>query len=284
VDISFLEEDPQALDEAARERGVVALVDAGVSPGLSNLLLGDVQRRAERVARFVCYVGGLPEERSGPFEYKAPFAPTDVIELYTRPARYREGGEVRVAPAMSDLAPFHFPGVGDLEAFLTDGLRTLLGESGIPDMREMTLRYPGHAAKIGLLKEIGLFGREPVRAGRGSVAPRDLTVELLFPLWQFDPGERDLTVLRVEVDAVVKGRRRRIVYDLLDRYDGATQTSSMARTTGYAATAIARLITTGAYARPGVAAPEAVGREAGCAERVLADLAARNVRVMVRED
>jgi saccharopine dehydrogenase-like NADP-dependent oxidoreductase len=277
VDISFLEEDPFQLDEQARRRGVIAVMDAGVSPGLSNLILGYLEATAERVDRYVCYVGGLPEDRSGLFQYKAPFSPADVIEVYTRPARYKAGGVVRTAPALSDTTNVEVPGVGRLEAFLTDGLRTLLADDGVPDMREMTLRYPGHAGQMALLRDMGLFATDPLELEGATIRPRDVTTRLLFPFWEFQPGEADITVLRVEVDAVRGGTAERHVFDLFDRYDAATDTSSMGRTTGYTCTAIVRLLARGQYTHLGVSPPERVGQAPGCFERIVEDLAARGV-------
>ncbi|MCZ7651287.1 MAG: saccharopine dehydrogenase NADP-binding domain-containing protein [Thermoanaerobaculia bacterium] len=98
VDISFFPEDAFALDGFARERGAMALVDCGVAPGLSNLLLGAMAARMDRVESFVCYVGGLPARPAPPWEYKAPFSPIDVLEEYTRPARYVRGGSSSPSP------------------------------------------------------------------------------------------------------------------------------------------------------------------------------------------
>jgi saccharopine dehydrogenase-like NADP-dependent oxidoreductase len=280
VDISFFEEDAFELDAFAKENGAVALTDCGVAPGLSNLILGYHDATADHVDRFVCYVGGLPEERSGPFEYRAPFSPIDIIAEYTRPARYVEAGEIRIAPALAQLEQLEFPEVGTLEAFLTDGLRTLVDTVQVPDMREKTMRYPGHAERMLFLRELGLFSEEPIDVDGVMVAPIQLVSKLLFPFWRFKPGEGDLTVMRVEVDTVTAGESRHHVYDLLDRYDSSTDTQSMARTTGYTCTAMVRLVARGAYSEVGVSPPEYVGRVAGCFESVLADLQARGVSLV----
>lgn len=281
ADISFFEEDPFALDQLAKRHGAVALVDCGVSPGLSNLILGHVESRSGRVERYVCYVGGLPADSGGVFRYKAPFSPTDVIEVYTRSARYKEAGSVHTAPALSGVEQIEVAGLGTLEAFLTDGLRTLLEDERVPEMRELTLRYPGHAAQMRLLREMGLFGTEPIDVGGARVRPRDLAARLLFPLWEFGPGEADLTVMRVEID-VGGGVPRRHVFELLDRYDATTGTSSMARTTGYTCTAMVRLVAAGSWTTPGVAPPEVVGRKEGCYEHVVRQLARRGVVLQER--
>jgi saccharopine dehydrogenase-like NADP-dependent oxidoreductase len=247
------------------------------------MLCGYEQATSGRVLRFVCYVGGLPTSPTGPMRYRAPFAPSDVIELYTRPARHVRDGRVRTDPALSLRTELTVPEIGPLEAFLTDGLRTMLREDGVPEMREMTLRYPGHVAQIALLRELGFFAREPIDVAGQSVSPRVVTERLLFPHWEFRPDEEDLTVLRVEIDVETAGRRLRRAWHLLDRYDASTGTSSMARTTGYTCTAVVDLVASGAYARSGIAAPEDIGRAPGCFERVVRHLADRGIALGLSE-
>jgi saccharopine dehydrogenase-like NADP-dependent oxidoreductase len=277
VDISFFEEDPFRLDALARERGLTALVDCGVAPGCDNLILGDLERDLERVTRFECLVGGLPLVRTLPFEYKAGFSPVDVLEEYTRPARYLAHGQVVVAPALSELELIDFPGVGTLEAFNTDGLRTLLHTVAAPFMKEKTLRYPGHAEKMRLLWEAGFLGRSPVRAGDAWVVPAEVTASLLFPLWRMEEGDEDFTLMRVVVEGMKDDSPVRRQFDLLDRYDRATGTTSMARTTGHACAAAVRLVASGRYRRKGISPPEYLGREAGCWPFIRTELARRGV-------
>ena len=277
VDISFLAEDPFELDAMARQRGVTAVVDAGVAPGLACIVYGRLDGGGRRVARYVCYVGGLPASPTGLFRYKAPFAPADVLELYTRPARHQEGGVLRTDPPLSRREALEVPGVGTLEAFLTDGLRTMLRETHVAEMREMTLRYPGHGEQMVLLRETGLFGTQPLDVDGVTVRPRALTARVLFPLWDFAPGEPDVTVMRVEIDVAGEDGITRHIFELPDRRGAATGISSMARTTGYTCTAIVSLIASGGYARAGVSAPEDVGREPGCCAAVLRYLNERRV-------
>jgi hypothetical protein len=131
VDISFFPEDAFLLDGLAAKNGRTAVVDCGVAPGMSNMILGHHASRMN-VTHFACYVGGLPFKRDFPFEYKAPFSPADVIEEYTRPARYVENGHLVVKPALSDAELMDFPEVGTLEAFNSDGLRSLIATMSIP--------------------------------------------------------------------------------------------------------------------------------------------------------
>ena len=151
-DISFMSEDPLELDERARARGVTAVVDCGVAPGLSNMLAGRGAARVDPCEKIDIFVGGIPRHPTGPFNYKAAFSPADVIEEYTRPARLVEGGQVVVREPLTEIEPVVFPGLGMLEAFNTDGLRTLTQTLAVPGE---TAFYAGLAlivAGVGLLK------------------------------------------------------------------------------------------------------------------------------------
>jgi len=286
VDISFFPEDPFELDALAQAQGVTAVVDAGVAPGLSNLVLGyEVSRLAAQgvpVESFRCLVGGLPVQRTWPWQYKAPFSLVDVLEEYTRPARLVEQGAIVTKPALSDPELVAIEPVGTLEAFNTDGLRTLLRTMKVPNMAEKTLRYPGHIEYVRVLRNSGFLDTTPVQVGGAAVRPIDAAAAVLSEQWRLAPGEPEFTVLEATVSARAAGSQPSLVYRLFDRTDAAG-VSSMARTTGYTCTAIARLVLAGAFGQPGICPPEYVGAAPGCFERVLADLAARGV-VLHREE
>ena len=282
VDISFFPEDPFRLDILARENKVTAVVDCGVAPGMDNIILGYHNKRM-KVSRFMCMVGGLPAERKMPWQYKAPFSPIDVIEEYTRPARLVEKGEIVTKPALTEVEQIDFDGVGTLEAFNTDGLRTLLSMD-IPDMAERTLRYPGHVDLMKTFRDAGFFSNDEIEVNGTKVRPVDVTSKILFPQWKYEEGEEDFTVMRVIVEGEEKGKQKRYTYDLFDRYNHVTKTSSMARTTGYTATAAANLLLNGQYKKKGIISPEMLGEDVGCFDFILSYLKERKVNYKLKEE
>ena len=279
VDISFFAEDPFDLDELAREKGVTAVVDCGVAPGLSNIILGRVDGELDRTDSFACYVGGLPAVRHWPYEYKSVFSPIDVLEEYTRPARYVECGREVVRTALSDAELIDFPGVGTLEAFATDGLRTLRRTMSVPFMKEKTMRYPGHANLMRVFRESGFFGATPVDVDGQKVKPISLTSKLIFDQWRLKEDEEDVTVMRIVIEGEKDSKRLRYTYHLLDRFDRETRTTSMARTTGYTCTIVARQVLSGLFMRKGICPPEYVGAAAGCYGDLLAGYEKRSIRL-----
>jgi len=276
-DISFFPEDGLELDALARAKRVTAVVDCGVAPGMSNMIVGRAHAELDATSEVLILVGGLPEARLWPYEYKAPFSPIDVIEEYVRPARCRRDGQIVTLPALSEPELVNIPGVGVLEAFNTDGLRSLLKTIDAPNMKEKTLRYPGHAEKMRVLRETGFFRSDPVEIDGMKVRPIDLTSRLLFPMWRLGKGEEEFTVMHVEVGGIKDGKNVKHVYDLLDKTDIATDTSSMARTTGFPCAIVARILLAGEYERKGVVPPEWLGRERPLFDKVMSQLHSRRV-------
>ncbi|MBS1731375.1 MAG: saccharopine dehydrogenase NADP-binding domain-containing protein [Bacteroidetes bacterium] len=277
ADISFFPENALELDALAKEKNVTVITDIGVAPGMSNLILGKYNKEME-VSLFECYVGGLPKTRRKPFEYKAPFSPVDVIEEYTRPARLKENGVIVIKPALSEREYMDFHDIGTLEAFNTDGLRSILFTmEHIPTLKEKTLRYPGHIDLIIALKQSGFFNTEKIQIDGHAISPLAFSSKILFNDWKLGAEEEELTIMKVFIHGNKKGQPTDVLYTLLDRYDNTTKTSSMARTTGYTCTAAANLILKNKFIQKGVFPPELVGNDDSCFEFILQYLKERNV-------
>jgi lysine 6-dehydrogenase len=251
VDVSFFAEDPFRLDRAARRAGVAFIPDAGLSPGLSNLILGHIAGPTPR--RVEIRVGGIAARREQ--DYVVTWSLDDLIEEYTRPARIKKGGRVTVVPALSGVDTVHVPGVGTLEAFFSDGLRTLLRTVPARDMFEKTLRWPGHAARMQALADLGFFQRP----------------ELVLPVFEkawVRPNPNDLVVL----DVVADGRRATLVEK---RRGGLT---AMTRTTALTCAAVAELAARGGIRGTGVLPLERLGADAATYAALRRALGRRGVR------
>ena len=278
IDISFFSENSLELDTLAKEMGVTAIVDCGVAPGMDNIILGHYNQ-VMKLTDFECLVGGLPKEKKWPFCYKAPFSPIDVIEEYTRPARYVENGNEVVREALTDCEYIEFDKVGTLESFNSDGLRSIIHTMPhIPNMKEKTLRYPGHVEYIKVLKSSGFFNESEIDINGTQVSPLDFTSKILFNEWKLGENEEEITVMRITLKGKNdQGQIEEITYDLHDEFCQETKTSSMSRTTGYTATAAANLFLEGLFSEKGVFPPELVGKHEACFKYFLNYLGARNI-------
>ncbi len=257
VDISFFPEDPFLLDDLAKKNKVVAIMDCGVAPGMGNIIFSHHDKIME-VESYECLVGGLPKKRVWPFEYQAVFSPIDVIEEYTRPARYVQNNKIVVKEALSDTELINFDSIGTLESWNSDGLRTLIRTmSHVPNMIEKTLRYPGCVEYIKVLKESGFFSYEEVDIDGKKIRPIDLTSKLLFPKWKMKDGDEDYTLMRIKIQGKEKNKNKIYEYNLFDSYSNGD--SSMARTTGFTCTAIVNLVLENKFNKLGVSPPEYLG-------------------------
>ena len=264
VDISFARENLMLLNSIAKKNEITVIYDAGVAPGIPNFILGNLNKD-QKVLSFKYFVGGLPMEPTPPYNYKAPFSPIDVIEEYTRPARIMKDGKLITLPALSEIVEIEYDEVGRLEAFNSDGLRSILTTmSHIPNMLEKTLRYPGHAD---LIKSE--FESKIIQPGN------EKSLEKLFEEWKLNPGEKEFTVLDVHIE----GQSESHNYFLYDETDRSTSISSMARTTGYTATATVNYLLEKGYGKHGVFPPEIISNNTDIWIYIKKYLSSRNIQI-----
>ena len=282
VDISFFPENSLELDNLAKDKGITAIVDCGVAPGMGNIILGYYNEKL-KLTHFKCLVGGLPKVKKWPFYYKAPFSPADVIEEYTRPARYVENGNIITCEPLTDSELVDFDKVGTLESFLTDGLRSILYTMPhIRNMKEKTLRYPGHTDIVRALKKSGFFDKKKIEVNGVEVSPFNVTSKILFDEWRLGENEEEITVMRITLRGENdKGNIEEVICNLYDEYNISSQTSSMARTTGYTATAAANMFLDGLFTEKGVFPPELIGKDEVCYNYIMNYLSKRDIHYIV---
>ena len=283
VDASFFPENCFDLDHLAKKNNVFAVVDCGLAPGMDNIILGHLDTKME-VNKFECLVGGLPSKRHWPFNFQSLFSPIDVIQEYTGPARYVENGEVVVREALSDCELMDIKRVGTLEAFNTDGLRTLIKTmEHIPYMKEKTLRYPGHCEYIQVLKAAGFFSTKPLEINGVEFSPMEVSAKILEDDWKMGSNDEEFTVVRTTIEGDENGKKRRFIYRMLDKTDKDSNISSMARANGYTTTAVTNFVLQNRL-QPGVCAPETLGAIDGAYKYVLEYLEKRDINYRIEEN
>ena len=256
VDISFMPEDCYDLEDYANKAKTALYPDAGVAPGLSNIIVGNLITNYD-INEIKIMVGGLPKEKNPPWNYKAPFSPIDVIEEYTRPARIKEDGQIKTVNALTGKLDFEMEEIGKLEAFLTDGLRTLLDSKltrDIPTLLEYTIRYPGHSSMISELIDSGKLDNTTISHNGKIVNQKELTTNKLFKEWKLTETDKEFTLLIITAKTMDSREISYVVYD--EWKDGW---SSMSRTTGLTACAIANLVLEKELKNIGVIPPEKLG-------------------------
>ncbi|MFX0091217.1 MAG: saccharopine dehydrogenase family protein [Candidatus Hodarchaeota archaeon] len=266
------------LNGLAREKGVTAITTMGVAPGMTNLIVGHLDNLLDETEKILILVGGLPVIREWPFEYKITWSAADLLRMYSRSARYFEYGQLVEKPALSEVELVNLPGVGTLEAFNTDGLGSLIHTLKVPDMKEKTLRYPGHAEKMQIFKEAGFFSEKLIDLGGGKIKPITLAAKILSSALELKENEEDLVIMRIIVEGKKGKKRIRYTYNLLDYFDKQSKITAMARNTAFPCAIMARLVARGEYSHAGISPPEYISRnEPSVYTKIMQELEKRQI-------
>ena len=281
VDVSYMAENPLDLNGKALKNDVTIVPDCGLAPGISNVLVGHAVSKLDVVETVQIMVGGLPEKPIPPLGYSITWSPESLIDEYTRKARIVKMGKIAEVEALTGLEQIAFPGFGKLEAFYTDGLRTLMYTIKARNMWEKTLRYPGHADKINLIRALGFFEEKEIEVDGAAVSPRKLTAKLLGQKLRRSEI-KDVVALEVVVAGLKGQKRMKYLYRLLDYCDDKQGVTAMARTTAYPASIVAQLLVKRRVEEKGVVPPENLGMRGEIFEAFLNELEKRGVKIKVK--
>lgn len=263
----------------AEECGTTYLPKVGIAPGMTNFLVGRGASQLDRTDDVKIYVGGVPDRRIPPLDYKTVFCLEELLQEYLDPATIIHDGQEEVVDALSDLHTIEFEGVGQMEAFITDGLATLSKTIPAWNMAEYTVRWPGHAEKIGMLISLGFFDQEKKHFGQSEFAPMEYLAYLLEPQWKMnsEEGDRDMTVFKVAVKGARQGCMTEFSWELVDRYDEEHGITSMGKCTGFACATFARAYRKGLVKGKGLIGPETVAGSDELYHFVMGEMASRGV-------
>jgi lysine 6-dehydrogenase len=268
------------LDAAATAKGVSVIPDCGLAPGMVNILAGEGIRRLDTVDKVKIYVGGLPQHPEPPLNYMVVYSLEGALDYYTTPSWVLRESKRAQVEALSELEEVSFPApVGTLEAFHTGGgISTMpfAWEGKIPVMEYKTLRYPGHAAIMRPIRDLGLLDNTPIEMNGGGhrISPRQAFIASVSPRLT-KPNGRDLVALRVDVTGTKNGRSAGWRWQMVDRYDEMRHVTAMMRTTGYSLAITGLMQVDGRVTMKGVHTPD----ECMPAGAYIAELAERGVRI-----
>ena len=255
--------DPDRLAELTHEgkgpKNLVVLA-CGVEPGLTEIMARYLAEKLDRVDELHIKCGGIPENPAPPLGYKIVFGGQQ-MPLRERDGLVVENGQLKPVPRYSGVEPVVFAGVGECEAWHEGFMPWLLELPVLKDLRvgtQKTIRWPGYADKVTILKEMGLLSQEPVTVDGVQVSPKSLLDTLLYPRVKLEEGERDITLFRVEAIGEKAGRPRKHRIEMVDRYDDTLGFTSMARTTAFTGAIVARMIARGDLKTTGILPPEQV--------------------------
>ena len=266
------------LHRQAEAKGISVIPDCGLAPGMVNILAAEGIRRLDQAEKVKIFVGGLPQAPEPPLNYQIVYSLEGALDYYTTPSWVLRGGRPVQVDALSEVESVEFPSpVGTLEAFHTGGGISTLPfayQGKIDVMEYKTLRYPGHAAVVRPIRELGLLANEPIEVKGSKVVPRDVFIAAVSPKLS-RPNGRDLVALQVQVTGARQGKATSVTFRLLDYYDAKHGISAMMRTTGYSLAITGQMQVDGRVTAKGVHTPD----EAIPFRDYVAELGKRGIRI-----
>jgi lysine 6-dehydrogenase len=262
----------------AETKGISVIPDCGLAPGMVNILAAEGIRRLDRADKVKIFVGGLPQSPEPPLNYQIVYSLEGALDYYTTPSWVLRGGKPVQVDALSEVESVEFPApLGTLEAFHTGGGISTLPfayQGKIDVMEYKTLRYPGHAAVVRPIRELGLLANDPIEVKGCKVVPRDVFIAAVSPKLS-KPNGRDLVALQVQVSGTRQGKKQSITFRLIDYYDVKHGISAMMRTTGYSLSITGQMQVDGRVKAKGVRTPDEAMPFAG----YVSELGKRGVKI-----
>ncbi len=277
---NYIVNEQLALDAEAKNAGISIIPDCGLAPGMVSILAMRGANQFDETEEIHIRVGGLPQNPKPPLNYQLVFSVEGLINEYVETARVIRDGEIKEIESMTELETLEFENFPALEAFQTSGGTSTLPETFLGKIKELdykTIRYAGHCDKFKTMIDLGLCSSEEVVADYVKVKPRKVLGELLQKNLPAD--EPDYVLIRLEFIGIKDGNRKRLSYDIVDKFDGRTNLSAMMRTTAFPASIIAQMLARGDVKMRGATPQE----KAIDAEKFVAELERRNIKIVSRE-
>lgn len=240
-------EEQLALSKSAQEAGVTVIPDCGLAPGMAGLLVAYGIQRLKGATSAKMYVGGLPHVPTNPpLNYSSNWSIKGLVNEYVEQAVVLRNGEIVGVPSLSGVENLLLRDV-ELEAFYTSGGVSTLPKtlaSKCPNIEYKTLRYRGHAAIFQVLRDLGFLEHSRLSGGESL---RNITEEALDRQLKTNLCE-DVVYVKVRIEH----GKNSLEFTLKELADSDTGHSAMARTTGYSAAIIAKMLADGEISQQGV--------------------------------
>jgi len=282
VDLSGpAEEDWGKINTAAQNAGVTIVPGCGVEPGLTDMLAAYGMDMLDSVEVVDIWCGGIPQDPKPPLDYKIVFG-GPYLPLRPGMVKVIEDGDVREVKRYTLGDPIRFEGIDRVLECFYEGFPDTLYEvekfKGVKRCTEKTVRYPGYCEKVNFLDGCGLLGMEPIEFRGQKFVPFEAFSKVIHPKVQLEEGEKDITVLRVNVEGIKESCGTCNTFDMVDYYDEERGITSMAKTTAYTAAIVARMLGRDEISERGLVPPVRVIR-GDLFRRLLGELADRGVKI-----
>ncbi len=174
VTTSYMKPEMQALDQEAKDAGIVIIMELGLDPGIDHMsamrIIDHVHNKGGKIEEFYSITGALPapEACDNPFNYKFSWSPKGVVLASKNDGRYlRHSNEVYVTPEDLFKDPFKvdFPDIGALEIYPNRDSLPYIDLYGIPETKTIyrgTFRHPGWCESLDAIKAMKLIDDDTI--------------------------------------------------------------------------------------------------------------------------
>ncbi len=229
------------------------ILGCGLEPGLTEIMARHLADQLDRTDELHIQCGGIPTVPTPPLGYKIIFGGRR-LPLRDLSAKVVIDNRLVEIPRYSEPEKTIFEGVGECEAWHEGFMPWLLEVDSLKDIRigtQKTVRWPGYSAKVTVLRELGLLSEDPITVDGSVVIPKHVVDEVLYQSVKMLPEDRDITTFRVTVVGEKNGCPITKAAEMIDKYDEKTNFTSMARTTGFTAAIVARMVARNEIPHPG---------------------------------
>ncbi len=172
VTTSYVSQEMKALDEKAREAGIIILNEIGLDPGIDHMsamrIIDTVKDKGGKIEKFWSICGALPapENADNPLGYKFTWSPEGVLLASLNGAKYLNNGEiieVKHEDIFKNTFSYYINGIGNLVIYPNRDSISYIDIYGLDDIKTMfrgTFRFNGWCESIDVIKTLGLLSKE----------------------------------------------------------------------------------------------------------------------------
>lgn len=195
---SYVSEDMRALDDQAKEKGLLFLNECGLDPGIDHMsakkVIDDIRSRGFELRAFESFTGGLlaPDPSDdNPWQYKFTWNPRNVVLAGQGTVKFIQEGRYKYIPyhkLFRRIEMIHIPGHGYFEGYANrDSLLYLdvYGLQGIKTLYRGTLRRPGFCKAWDIFVQLGATDDTYVMEGVPKMTHRQFINSFL----SFNPND-----------------------------------------------------------------------------------------------
>ena len=230
---------------------------------------------------------GIPQKGTpayyNPLRYTAIWTVTGIISELSGKTKILMGGKEVEVDKLVEPETLIFPEpIGEVEAWYSKYPKTLIETLGLKDVEEAwdkTVRWPGWCETWRNLIALNLISTEPMTIKGVKLTPLEFFTQLFEKYLKpdFDAGDRDLVVEKIEVIGEKDGVDMKYSYLLTAFYDEDKDLAAFQRTTCYPISIVSQMIGRGDIEEKGVIHCGKIGWNTELAKKFFAELAKRDL-------